>query len=136
MNYQCVLCGHYWEAQRERPKQCPDCGCKQIREVQKGNMDAVAPESVAHIRKKVENCWNYDVDPRSGAQSYHPLRLIQELDVTKANSKLPVEVAQVTITQRCSRCGMLYGQQIVPLSRSDILERLGLLAEVEAKTHG
>ena len=135
-NYQCVLCGHYFENAPRRPEQCPDCGCKQIRDVERGNMDSVNPASVAHLKRKMESCPNYDTDPKTGAQSYHKLDLAREIDVSKANLKLKPEVAAVTIRDKCSHCGILYGQAIVPLSRPDVLERMGILHEVESKIPG
>ncbi len=136
MNYQCCLCGHYWENQPHKPDQCPDCGCKMIRDVQKGTMDAVAPASVAHLKKRMENCTNYDVDAKSGAQSYHKLDLVREIDVSRANPKLPPENTAVTVRQRCRHCGLLYGQRVIPLSRRDVMEQLGILGEVESKIPG
>jgi len=135
-NYQCVLCGHYFENAPRRPEQCPDCGCKQVRDVERGNMDSVNPASVAHLKRRMESCPNYDTDPKTGAQSYHKLDLAREIDVSKANLKLKPEVAAVTIRDKCSHCGILYGQAIVPLSRPDVFERMGILSEVESKIPG
>ena len=135
-NLQCVLCGHYWENTSTQPDQCPDCGCKMIREVEKGTMDSVSSESTAHLRKHMDNCPNYDTDPRTGAQSYHKLELVREIDVSKANPKLPPERTAVTVRDRCKHCKILYNQAGIPLSRPDIMERMGILEEVEAKLPG
>jgi hypothetical protein len=107
-----------------------------IRDVEKGNMDTVNPSAVAHLKKKMDNCPNYDTDPRTGAQSYHKLDITREIDVTKANLKMKPEIAEVTIRDRCSHCGILYGQRAVPLSRPDVFEQMGILSEVQSKIPG
>jgi predicted nucleic acid-binding Zn-ribbon protein len=132
-NFQCALCGHYWENVTRQPDQCPDCGCKMVREVQKGTMDSVSPESTAHLRRRMENCPNYDVDVRTGAASYHRLELDREIDLSHANLKLPPERASVIVRDRCRHCKILYNQANIPLSRPDVLERMGVLSEVESK---
>jgi rubredoxin len=135
-NYQCSLCGHYYEGLETPPTKCSDCGCPMIREVARGTMDSVSPEAVAHIRKKMENCPNYDSDPKSGAQSYHKLELVREIDTSRANPKLPLERTCVQVRQRCKHCGLLYAQASIPLSRRDTFERLGILSEVQSKIPG
>jgi len=107
-----------------------------IRDVEKGNMDTVNPSAVAHLKRKMDNCPNYDTDPRTGAQSYHKLDLTREIDVSKASLKLKPEVAAVTIRDRCSHCGRLYNQAIIPLSRRDVFERMGIRGQVELKVPG
>jgi hypothetical protein len=107
-----------------------------IREVEKGAMDIVAPESTTHLRKKMDKCSNYDVDPRSGAPSYHKLELEREIDVSKANPKIPLDRTNIIVRQRCIHCKLLYGQESIPLSRPDVMKRLGILEEVEDKLPG
>ena len=135
-NYQCTLCGHYWEGVPKTPDQCPDCGCRIMREVQRDNMDSVSPASTAHLRKRMEICPNYDIDMKTGAQVSHKLELETEIDTSRANPKLPLERTGVIIRQRCSHCKLLYTQQDIPLSRPDIMQRLGILAEVESRVSG
>ena len=135
-NFQCALCGHYWERASTQPDQCPACGCKMIREVQKGTMDAVSPESTAHLRKRMENCPNYDLDTRSGAASYHKLELDREIDVSRANPKLPLDRTAVIVRERCKHCKILYNQASIPLSRPDIMHRIGILSEVQSRLAG
>ena len=135
-NYQCVLCGHYWENAEKQPDQCPDCGCKITREVQRDNMDSVSPASTSHLRKKMETCPNYDIDMKTGAQISHKLELEREIDVSRANPKLPLERTSVFIRERCQHCKLLYTQASIPLSRPDVMQHMGILKEVESKLKG
>lgn len=129
-NYQCTLCGHYWEKQAQTPFKCPDCGCAIMREVQRDNMDSVSPASTAHLRKKMDTCPNYDIDMKTGAQISHKLELEREVDVTRANPKLPFDRTAVFVRERCGHCKILYTQTSIPLSRPDVMQRMGILEEV------
>jgi hypothetical protein len=84
----------------------------------------------------MENCPNYDTDARSGAQSFHKVELIREVDVSRASTKLPPERTDVKVRERCKHCGIIYTQASIPLSRPDVLERIGILSEVESKLPG
>ena len=113
------------------PKNCPDCHCSRFREVTELQpADHPSPESVAHLKKKMENCPNYDVG-EGGGKSYHKLVLVRTIDYSKAKVSSDPKSCDLTIQERCSECHFLYTQQVVPLSRPDVLERMGVLKEVE-----
>lgn len=130
--YQCALCGWFDENAKEAPKQCPDCGCSMIREATKETLDRVAPDSVAHLKKEVKKCWNYDQNPVSGARSHHDLDLFREIDTSHAGPNVDPEKGMVVIRQRCKHCKQIYGQRFVPVTRLDVFESLGILGEVRA----
>lgn len=120
--YQCGLCGWVVPDFAKPPEKCPECSCTKFREVFEGEpLDRPSAESVAHLKKKVENCWNYTYD-KDGSKKYHPLKLQRVVDKTKATSKDGV----VAIQERCEECGQLYSQQIIPLSRVDVLKKEGI----------
>ena len=135
-NYQCTLCGHYWENVEKAPAKCADCGCTIMREVQRDNMDSVSSASTAHLRKRMETCPNYDIDMKTGAQLSHKLELEREIDVSRANPKLPLDRTAVFVRERCQHCKILYTQASIPLSRPDIMQCMGILNEVESKLNG
>jgi DNA-directed RNA polymerase subunit RPC12/RpoP len=130
--YQCALCGWFVENATEPPKQCPDCGCKMIREATKETLDRVKPDAVAHFKKQVKKCWNYDVNPLSGGQSYHDLDLERDIDTRQAGPNVDPSKGLIIVRRRCKHCKQIYGQQIIPVTRIDEFERLGILNEVRA----
>jgi len=127
---QCARCGWFAEDATEFPKQCPDCGCPVIREVTKGTLDRVKPDSVAHFKTEVKKCWNFDVNPVTSGQSYHDLELVQCINTKQAGPDVDPRKGIIIVQQRCKHCGHLYGQQIIPVTRVDEFERLGILNEV------
>jgi rubredoxin len=123
-SYQCVLCGWLRENVEKPPEKCEECGCTLIREIHEGEpIDHVTPDSVAHLKKRVERCWNYSVV--QGAPSYHPLVLDTKLEKTVRGG-----LAFVKITKKCKTCGTPYGVGTVPLTRVDVLDRLGITEQV------
>jgi len=134
LKWQCVLCGFQCPEEAEAPpKQCPDCYCPRFREVTlTQRADHPSPESVAHLKKKMENCPNYDLDPKDG-KKYHKLTLVRSIDYSKAKQSHDPKQNFLTIQERCSECNQLYSQRVVPLSRPDVLEKIGILREVEGK---
>ena len=117
--YQCSLCGWFDENAKEPPKQCADCGCSMIREATKETLDRVDPDAVAHFKKQVKDCWNYDVNPVSGAQSRHHLDLIREIDTRNAGPHVDPEKGMIILRQRCKHCKQIYGQRFIPVTRVD-----------------
>jgi hypothetical protein len=103
-----------------------------IREATKDTMDRVMPDAVAHFKKEVKKCWNYDVNPLTGGRSYHDLELIQRINTKQAGPNVDPEKGIIGVEQRCKHCGQIYRQQIVPVTRLDEFERLGILNEVRA----
>jgi hypothetical protein len=87
--------------------------------------DWPSPESVAHLKKKVENCWNYEQEPGRG-KIYHKLELVDVVDKRKAGPDMPLDRAFVLIGSACKTCGQLYSQQFIPVSRADLLAAHGL----------
>jgi hypothetical protein len=123
--WQCVRCAWFTD-EPGPPKLCRDCGCPIVRRVDGlSPRDRPSPDSVAHFKKKVENCWNYNWDPLHG-RTYHRLKLIQRVAKSKADPDIPIDRAQVTIREGCKTCGELYHQEIIPLTRSDLLAAYGL----------
>jgi predicted nucleic acid-binding Zn-ribbon protein len=130
--YQCALCGWFIENGTEPPKLCPDCGCSMIREATKETLDRVKPDAVTHFKKQVKKCWNYDVNPLSGGQSYHDLELVRDIDTRNAGPNVDSDKGMIVVRQRCKHCKQIYGQQFIPVTRVDELERLGILNQVRA----
>jgi predicted nucleic acid-binding Zn-ribbon protein len=131
LKFQCVLCGYQCPENTEPPDTCPDCNCPKFREVTlMAPADHPSPESVAHLKKKMENCPNYDVGEGGGKQ-YHRLVLERTINYTKAKVSSDPKLCDITIQERCKECHQLYTQHVVPLSRPDSLEKLGILKEVE-----
>jgi uncharacterized protein with PIN domain len=126
------LCGWFDENAKEPPKQCPDCGCSVIREATKETLDRVNPDAVSHFKKEVKQCWNHDVNPISGARSYHDLDLMCDIDTRNAGPNVDPETGIIIVRQRCKYCKEIYGQQFIPVTRVDEFERLGILGEVRA----
>jgi len=85
------------------------------------NVDKVTPESVAHLKKKVTQCWNYSHDPELGKTS-HELKLKKVIDRSQANKKDGCYV----IKEMCEHCGTLYSQVVVPVTRTDLFEEYGI----------
>ena len=129
--YQCALCGWSEENVKEPPVKCKDCGCTSIRESSKDTLDRVAPDAVAHLKKQVKKCWNYDVHPTSGAQSYHDLDIEQYLVTRYCNPKMDLTRAVITLQYRCKHCKTLYSQEIIPASRVDRFKALGIYDKVK-----
>jgi hypothetical protein len=127
---QCARCGWFDENAKEFPKQCPDCGCPTIREATKDTIDRVNPDAVAHFKKPVKKCWNYDVNLISNARSYHDLDLEQAIDTRQAGPNVDPSKGLITVRQRCKHCKQVYWQEVIPVTRVDELERLGILDEV------
>jgi hypothetical protein len=130
--YQCALCGWFVENATEPPKLCPDCSCSMIREATKETLDRVKPDSVAHLKKPVTKCWNHDVNPVSGGESYHNLDLIRDVDTSHTGPDMDPEKGMIIVRQRCKHCRQIYAQQYIPVTRIDVLERLGILGQVRA----
>jgi hypothetical protein len=95
-----------------------------IREVfQEEELDNVDHRAVAHFKRKVENCFNYTINKKKGLEPiYHPLKLKREVFQRPEG---------VHITERCETCGLLYSQRLIPLSRTDVLEKLGIKVPVK-----
>jgi hypothetical protein len=127
---QCARCAWLDENATEWPKQCPDCGCPVIRAATKDTVDRVTPEAVAHFKKEVKKCWNYDVNPLTSARTYHDLNLEQHLNTQKAGPKVDPAKGFILVQQRCKHCGQVYNQQFIPVTRVDEFERLGIMNEV------
>jgi hypothetical protein len=89
-------------------------------------MDRVSEESVAHLIKKVEKCFNYETNPITKEKYYHPLKLKQEIDTSGAKAAIPPEKRFVMIRERCEECGQLYTQRMIPGTRPDVLAKLGI----------
>jgi hypothetical protein len=92
--------------------------------------DHPSPESVAHLKKKMIDCPNYDIG-EGGEKAYHKLVLVRTIDYSKAKVSSDLKRSDVTIQERCSECHQLYEQRVVPLSRPDVLRKMGILKEVE-----
>ena len=132
LKWECVLCGYVAPESEAPPAVCPDCSCPKFREI--NDMwpeDHPTPEAIAHLVKKVELCPNYLNDPKIGSKKYHKLVLQQTINYSQAKISSDPKQCSVTIQQRCEGCNILYGQRNVPLSRPDVLEKLGILEEVE-----
>jgi hypothetical protein len=82
--------------------------------------DLASIESVQHLFKKVENCFNYEQDSRG--KTYHKLELIWKLDKRQAHLQDPTK-ANVTLEQVCKTCGQSYRIVGIPLSRPDVMRR-------------
>jgi hypothetical protein len=95
-----------------------------IREVfQEGELDNVDHRAVAHFKRKVENCFNYRIDRKKGQEPiYHPLKLKREVLQRPEG---------VYITERCETCGLLYSNRLIPSTRRDLLEKLGIKVPVK-----
>jgi predicted nucleic acid-binding Zn-ribbon protein len=121
---QCVLCGRFLPNAEEPPKTCPDCGSPKFRRVDSvAPRDVPTPESVAHLKKHVDQCWNWEVNPRTGEKLTHKLELAQRIDRTTPD--------MVVIQQVCKVCQQLYHQECIPKSRADILAAHGLEKLIE-----
>lgn len=126
MEYQCVLCAWHVEDVAESPEKCPGCGNTRFREITRTSpLDHVAPEAVAHLKKRVENCWNYERDPKIG-KTYHKLELVREVDRSHAHPGIPPDVAYIVVKEVCKTCRQLYGKEQIPTSRTDVLEERGI----------
>lgn len=129
--YQCIRCGWVIE-NKSAPEKCPDCECVKFNFInlryglKAAGIDRPTPESVAHLKKKVENCFNYDLDPVSQMKTYHKLKLVRE--VTKQLGPDP-SASHVLIRQVCEECGLLYTQRAIPFTRTDKLQALGINLE-------
>jgi hypothetical protein len=99
---------------------CTACGCMMIREViEEDQLDMPGADSVAHFRKEVEKCWNYQIDKkRPGDKIYHPLKLVREVNKDDPHT--------VFINERCEQCHMLYSKRATPRTRTNVLEKLGI----------
>ena len=123
---QCVLCGWFDENAKEPRKQCPECGCGSFRRVDStAPRDWPSPEAIAHLKKKVENCWNYQQNA-GGGKIYHHLKLVDKVDKSKALPTIPADKAFVTIRNVCETCGELYHVEIIPVTRAEVLREHGL----------
>jgi ribosomal protein L37E len=123
LGMQCQLCGHFIPDVKEPPPKCPECGCPRFRKVDGvWPRDQVTEESVAHLKKHVENCWNYEMDSRTG-KTYHALRLKWVLDKRKAYVK-DAEKARIVLQQVCAECGLGYAEKHIPMTRIDVMRAL------------
>lgn len=120
--WQCTLCANFFPEGQEHPAKCPRCGCERFRQISEFSpRDLVADEAVQHLQRTVTKCFNYTVGARS-EKIFHDLKLVQRIDITRANA--PAGKGKVVINQICENCGLLYHQNIVPMSRLDVLEKL------------
>ena len=82
-------------------------------------LDKVTADSVKHFKMRVQDCWNYRVDKRRPADKiYHPLKLKTEVDKSHPQ--------YIMFKDRCETCGLVYAQTVVPRTRTDVLEKLGV----------
>ena len=129
--YQCTLCGWFVENPATPPAACPDCGCKLLRQATRDTLDSVSSDAVAHLKKQVKKCWNYDVNPTTGATSYHNLDLEAYVDTRFCNPMMSVDKAMITVVERCKHCKQTYGQELIPCTRVDRLKELKIFDEVK-----
>jgi hypothetical protein len=121
--WQCCACASFVQTaerpiEKNRPTQCTECGCRIFRAVTPGApRDRPSPESVAHLKKPVESCWNYDEDPNLG-KVRHKLELVDVVDSTNPDL--------VIIKSTCKHCDMVYHQTVIPRTRVDLLKEHGL----------
>jgi predicted nucleic acid-binding Zn-ribbon protein len=127
--HQCIRCAWY-NIDQPPPNACPDCGCKNFRTVslryglKNAELDRPSVESVAHLKKRLDKCINYDLDPLTKAKTYHDLKLARDVTKTAGNDR-----ALVQITESCSECGLKYTMRSIPVTRTDILQKLGIKLE-------
>ena len=129
IGFQCIRCTYLVENVEVQPAKCPACEGRMFREVHTkkgrwtpGILDLATEGSVAHLRKKVENCFNYEIDDDTNAKIYHPLKLVKDIKVSGSSVK---------ILERCETCKEVYSIHQVPIGRKDVIEKLGLTKQVE-----
>lgn len=125
--WQCSACGATQNAIESKPLpdnyKCASCGSPVLRRVdlsfgpENSDLDVVDPDAVKHLKKRVVKCFQYLSDPHTKIKSYHKLQLTRSVFLRRGR------VSYVRIQQRCATCGLLYGQQAIPLTRPELLER-------------
>ncbi len=97
----CLGCG--WQYDREQTM-CPDCGSTSFRDFEENELVSIPLRSqTAHLRRKVEYCWNIKVDPISEDVVRHTLEIVDVPTVNGGNQEFHVE-------HRCKVCAACYGR--------------------------